>query len=637
MISADYSDDDIKRPDDPAPEGPDAELMRLQKVWSERIEAEERDNRPFEEEAKRSIKWLRLDEQSRRKKATGNELNIAFANYEVLRSTVYSRPPRVVIQPRFGGGDGEQRHALVAVSEVMERAAESENERAHLHGCLKDIRDEFLKVGRGVGWVRYEADFADQPMDGMPDGQTVQVKIGERIAYDVVPWRDFLHGKAERWRDVPWVARRAKLTREKFKRQFPAIDADRMREIGVSFDGGDAKGDPKNVAGQFATVYEIWCKESRKVYFLAKDAKLLIEEPSDPLIDVQGFYPCPEPAMSVTRDGTLTPVPDVMMIEDQLVAIDDLTKRIRALEKALKVRGFYPKGATDGTAASAVEEAIQLEDERQVLIPVSAWAANGQSKLDVVWLPIDIVVQAIEALKAQRREAVDLVYQVSGISDVMRGDSEASETLGAQQIKDRWGSVRVRDKQEEMRRMARDMIAIATEVICELFEPETIQRAAVYGFDDQMMQVLRDDRMRSFAIDVETDSTVQADEQEDKAQRAEFTQAIGGLLQQAIPLVQQVPEAADLAGELLKFNVQAFRAGRSLEKAIDGFIEGVKARIAQQQAQPPQPDPAIVKAETDAKVRMRGQDIDAELRMREQDMRAGEQAMQSASQPVTLS
>lgn len=628
MISADYSDDDIKRPDEPALEGPDAELARLQKVWSERIEAEERDNRPFEDEAKRAIKWLRLDEQSRRKKATGNELNIAFANYEVLRSTVYSRPPRVVIQPRFGGGDGPQRQALVEVSEVMERAAESENERARLHDCLKDIRDEFLKVGRGVGWVRYEADFADQAMEGMPEGQTVQVKVGERIAYDVVPWRDFLHGKAERWRDVPWVARKAKLTRDKFKKQFPEIDAERMREIGVSFDGGDAKGDPKNVAGQFATVYEIWCKESGKVYFMAKDARMLLEPPSDPLIDVQGFYPCPEPALSVLRDGTLTPVPDVLMIEDQLVAIDDLTKRIRALEKALKVRGFYPKGATDGTAASAVEEAIKLEDERQVLIPVTAWAANGQSKLDVVWLPLDIVVQAIEALKAQRREAVDLVYQVSGISDVMRGDSEASETLGAQQIKDRWGSVRVRDKQEEMRRMARDMIAIATEVICELFEPEAIERAAVYGFDPGMMQILRDDRMRSFAIDVETDSTVQADEQDEKERRSEFTQVVGGLVQQMFPIIQAAPEMIDFAGELLKFNVRGFRAGRSLEKSIDGMIDAIRAKVEQAAAKPPEPDPAIVKAETDAKVKMRGQDIDAELRMRDQDMRASERAMQ---------
>jgi hypothetical protein len=628
---ADYEEETEETSEDGAQEPVALEMRQLQEAWLEKIEQAEKDNKSFEEEAKRAIKWLRLDETSRSRKANGDKLNLAYANYEVLRSTIYSKPPHIVVQPMFGGGDNRQ--FLNDISEVVERAVETQNMRSGLHEVLRGVRDELLKVGRGVPWVRYEADFQEVPaqIEGMPP---TEIKTDERVCYDVVSWRDFLTGKAERWIDVPWIARRTRLTKSKFKKHFAGLDDAQIEALGITFskDSETNKDQPKNVNGAVATVYEVWCKTTRKVYFVAKGAMSLIEAPSDPLIDVSGFYPCPCPAMSLTRDGTLTPIPDVVFVEDQLIAIDAIAARITALQKAIKVRGFYAKGATDGTAAGAIEAAVISEDDRMVLVPVSSWAANGQSKLDIIWLPIEQVIAALNELHMEQEKLIQLVYQITGISDVMRGASQASETLGAQQLNDRWGGVRVKDKQEEMRRVARDLCCIASEVVCEIFDPESIAKSATYGFTPDMIDFLRDDKMRSLMLDVETDSTIQADEQEEKSKRTEFTTVIGQLIQQMLPVVQQVPEMVDFAGALIKFNVRGFRAGRELEKEVDNMLMAVKQKIEQgqaqkqamqetQQSQPPPPNPAMVKIETDAKLAARGQDIKAQLEARGQNLK----------------
>jgi hypothetical protein len=578
------------------------DLVQIQKIWAQRIEEAMKDRKGFEDEAKRSIKWLRLDRNGRKAKANGERLNIAYANYEILRSSVYSRPPKTVVVPRFGGGD--RREQLDAVAQVVERAVESNNERAALHDGLTMARDDLLKVGRGVIWLRYEPKFEDQAMPvldeatgapqldeaGQPMTAPQQIKVDEKVIAEFVGWSDYLEGKAASWSKVPWVARSVPMDKDTFAKRF---GDDAATRCGIKFtemrSGFEKKQD---VEGPAVSVWEIWCRAENEVYFIVKEASQAIEV-TDPFLNFENFYPCPEPAMSVFEDASRTPIPDLLMIEDQLVEINALTKRISALRDSLKVRGFYPKGATATSAAGEIERAVQMDDDRQVLIPVQAWAANGQGKMEVIWLPIDTVVEVIQQCDLMRKGAIELVYQVTGISDVMRGASEAQETLGAQQIKAQWGSIRVRDRQGEMTRLARDACRMTAEIMCELFDPQTIAKAAVYGFDPAMMQLLRDDGMRSLMLDVETDSTIQADEEQDKKSRIEFLTAMGGMIQQMLPVIQAAPELLPMAAAMLKFAVQGFRVGRELEKEIDAAVQALQQKFAAPKPAP-QPDPTEV-------------------------------------------
>jgi len=113
---------------------------------------------------------------------------------------------------------------------------------------------------------------------------------------------------------------------------------------------------------------------------------------------------------------------------------------------------------------------------------------------------------------------------------------------------------------------------------------------------DQVIALLKDERLRPFILDIETDSTIQPDEDAEKQRRTEFTQVVGTLLQNALPLLQAAPEAAEFVGEILQFGTAPFRAGRGMEGAIDDLVEKIKERAAQPQDQGP--DPETIKAES---------------------------------------
>jgi hypothetical protein len=81
--------------------------------------------------------------------------------------------------------------------------------------------------------------------------------------------------------------------------------------------------------------------------------------------------------------------------------------------------------------------------------------------------------------------------------------------------------------------------------------------------------VIRRDAATGYAVDIEADSTVAADEQEEKRARTEFLVSIMPLLQAVIPQIQQNPAIAPLAKALVIFGVRAFPAARSLEPMFE--------------------------------------------------------------------
>ena len=171
------------------------------------------------------------------------------------------------------------------------------------------------------------------------------------------------------------------------------------------------------------------------------------------------FFPCPKPAYGTVQRGSLVPVPDVLQYRDQLEEINLLTGRIHALSDALEVKGFYPAGGAE--IADAVQAAIQIKTSGRMLVPISNWAAFGGSKEVIIWLPIDMIATTIQALVLLRKQVIEDIYQIMGLSDIMRGATDPNETLGAQQLKTQYGSTRIRDKQQELVRLARDLVEIS--------------------------------------------------------------------------------------------------------------------------------------------------------------------------------
>lgn len=461
----------------------------------------------------------------------------------------------------------------------------------------------------------------------------------ERIPLDYVHWSDFLHSPARRWGDVTWVARRVPMMRDEIEKRF---GTDAVKQIsGEVLNANKGKTEADRAQNQGKTgIWEIWCKTENYTVWIADGSPRALEV-SEPPLELKDFWPCPRPAYGTMSTGSLIPIPDYVYYQGQCDEIDALTARIAKLTDQLRLKVFYPSG--DGSVSPAIEKAMQPGNDT-VMVPIPEWAAftdKGGSNA-IVTLPIDAVQKVITACIENRKQLIEDVYQITGISDIVRGDTEASETATAQRIKSQWGSIRIRDRQAELARFARDIVRLAGEIVCKQFQPETLmtmtgiqlptmqqkqqmqaqaqqmtqqyqmiaQRAQQMGqqpppppeppqgFDemmqqptiDEVMAVLRDDNIRGFKIDIETDSTIEPDEDAEKQRRMEFAQVMGGFIQQAGPIAQEQPLLVPVMGEVLLFVARGFRAGRQLESTLEQTISALNQK-ALQPPPPPQPSP----------------------------------------------
>jgi len=608
------------------------------------------------------------------------EFALFWANIQVLGPSVYARPPVPVVVPKFK----DRRPLYRVASELLERCCVVSFDMTDINSVMLLLRDDLTIVGRGQPWVRYET-------------KSESAGASERLVIEHLDRKDFLHEPARNWMEVGWVARRGWMTRKEMRKRFRATSGDAYQQAAFEVrreDRDNGAADQTLKAG----VWEIWSKTENRVVWVAEGVDVLLDD-DEPHLKLEGFFPCPKPAYATVQRRSLIPVPDMVYYKDQLEEINELTGRIHALASAVQVRGFYPAGA--GEIGEAIEAALKSVDNRQVMVPVSNWAAfgGGAAKDTIVWLPIDMIVATITQLVELRRQVIDDVYQIMGLSDIMRGSTDANETLGAQQIKAQFGSVRIRDKQAELVRIARDLVRICAEIMAEEFDTRTLldmsqmqiptdaeikariealtQQAEqqMAGLEQQAMQALqspeamqqaqqnpdqahqmleqaqqqiiaqvqpqiekltqqptveqvtaflKDQRIRPFVLDIETDSTIQPDEQAEKAARTEFVTALATLITQFTPLLQTAPEMATMVGAVIKFALAPFRVGRELEGAIDEAIEQVIARARQPQANPEaealQAEQQMKAAELQARMQELQAKADAERQKADADM-----------------
>ena len=227
-----------------------------------------------------------------------------------------------------------------------------------------------------------------------------------------------------------------------------------------------------------ATIWEFWDKEAQKVCWIAKGYPTVLES-GEPYLKLTGFFPCPKPAFGTITTDSLAPIPDYVYYQDQAEEIDVLTARIGALQQALKLVGFYP-GGPQGEGSPEIERALTPGFENK-MIAVKSWAAfteGSGSKAPIVWLPIENVIVILKSCIELRKQLIEDIYQIIGISDIMRGDGEKDETATAQSIKAQFGSTRIRERQQELARFSRDITRMLAEIICTTFEPDTLLKMA---------------------------------------------------------------------------------------------------------------------------------------------------------------
>lgn len=378
---------------------------------------------------------------------TDQRYDLLWSSMEVIKPAIYTRMPKPVAAPKFS----EKTRLLSTASEMVERCIDTSFELGSMHDAMLEVRDDLAMTGRGVLWVRREE---------------------EEMRYEHIDRKDFRHEPARKWYDVGWVARRGWMTKTEIKDRFPKLKADHLDSIFVKIRRDDSTrgaSDESLVAG----VWEVWHKADKKVYWVADGCDEILEK-GEPHHKIRGFFPCPRPAYGTLKRRSLVPVPDYFRYAPMLEQINDLTRRIYDLLSWVKLLGLVPGG---GDISEALKSAYSERNTDTLLIEIPA--AGFTAGKFVEWVPTVELAATITGLLEARGVIIQDFYQLSGISDIMRGATEASETLGAQQLKSQYGSVRVRDKINELQRIAKDTACIGGEIIAEEFSGDRLQEMSM--------------------------------------------------------------------------------------------------------------------------------------------------------------
>jgi hypothetical protein len=581
--------------------------------WYTTIAGYERSFKEWEGRTDRIIKRYRDD--SRTRNNPNAKFNILWSNVQTITPAIFARLPRPDVSRRFRDNDPIGRVA----SMMLERALEYEIEH---YGDYKSamnasVQDRLLG-GRGTSWVRYEPHIvgkakedemegADVPEDGFEitsNTDEAETEGGifqeneERIEYECAPvdyvyWRDFGHTIARTWEEVTAVWRKVYMGRPALVERF-GEELGGQIPLDTKPDNTKTYNEKMGEGASEACIYEIWDKTTGDVIWLSKSMSKILDTRPDPL-ELENFWPCPKPLYATLTSDKLEPIPDFVLYQDQARQLDTLADRIDGFIQALKVRGVY-----DASEPSLAR--LFSEGENNTLIPVKNWNAFAEKQgmagainlVDIAPIAqaLTMSYQAMEQVKGQ-------IYEIMGIADIQRGQTDPNETLGAQIIKSNNAAGRLKTMQHAVVDFATSLLSIKAQIICNHFTDDTIIKISgamqLSDTDKQYIQpalaLLRDECAKNFRIEVTSDSMIFQDEQAEKQNRMEFLQSIGSFMQQVVPAAQAVPEMTPMLMEMVKFAVTAFKAGKGLEGIIDETADKFREQAKQAEGQPKKPTP----------------------------------------------
>jgi hypothetical protein len=676
------------------------------------------------------------DVRSPREEAV-TRLNILWSNVQTRLPALYARDPKPEVERRFKDKDPVGRN----VAEILERSLDYTISHCNPFGrVMRQAILDYELPGRGTVWVRYLPHFhkisLNEPVSGATEGEQTE---GEEVTNDAedegeeelhyeetlvdyVYWEDFGHTWARTWDEVRATWRIVYLTRDELKERF----GKKAKDVPLDWSPKSLTDNKIRMDQKKAIVYEIWDKQEHEVLWLVKNHPTVLDKKDDPL-GLEQFFPCPPPLFANLAADELIPVPNFTFYQDQAMEIDELSTRIAAIGKALKVAGIYD------SSAAGIDRLLAEGTENQ-LIPVEGWAAlagKGGLKGTIELLPLKEIAEALGYLREQRLMMIDDVYQITGMSDIIRGMGEPNETATAQQIKGQFAVLRLTDAQQEVQRFARDTIRIMAQIIAGydietlkkisgvklLTQAEKVQLLGQIAASQQpapgvqpglpggnngspggvppgtgspspaqqqqgggqpaggsppnagsmspvaggtpapgqqpgnadkigllkeptweeVAALMENPVLREFKIDIETDSTIRMDEDNEREARMAFIQAVSTLIGEAANVPRDMIPAA---GELIMFGIRGFKVARSLERVFEEAIE----KLADA---PPPPDPeaakmqaqiqgqqaiAQIKAQTDLQIAQHKAQMDAQVAQAQQASQAQEDRIRNESE-----
>ena len=584
--------------------------------WQNQLDIAENDVKQYRERADSVIDAYKDDDEH-----GARMMNILYSNTCVLKSSLLASSAimKPDVRRRFANGTAAQRQAAIVLEKALSYYLDCKDPTEAIELGLFDA----LVPGTGLIRVQYEPDIVeieqfrdeiDEEGEYTTVSETVETIADQSVYTQYHYWKDFLHEPARCWQDVTWIAFRHLMPREQLEDYFGEEVGKRIPLEGQIRAAETARTDSDDIPDVYkrAVVWEIWDKETKtRVWFAQGDREGVVREDEDPL-GLENFFPMAEPLSFNREPDTGVPIPLYCTYQDQADELNVCVDKLHGLTESAKLRGIYD------ASIDVLSRWNSMEHEE--LAPVDSYAlVQDKGGLNSVMEFQDLrsVNDCIQVLIQRKADLLQTIYDITGISDIMRAQSDPRETAKAQQLKGKFGSMRLQSMIKRVQKWVRDTIRIQAEIIAEHWTPEVLMRITGEQVTPEVMAILRDDKMRSYSIDIETEASVFEDAMSDRRERMEYLEAVNQIIPMAMQAAAQNPMMGLLYLDMIEFGSRGFKKSRQLEETFDG----IRQQIMQQMQQPKQekPDPEMMK-------------VQAELQLQQQKQQAEQQLAQQRTQ-----
>lgn len=549
------------------------------KKWIDRISSAEKKWQVYHD----LIKDIREYYKNEKKK---NKQNIFWSSIETLKPFIYFKPPVPYVERKSKTANPVEDCAC----KMLEKALNQNLEAQDFDGVIKYARNDFLLSGLGLTYEKYVPSFktvVSEVIDGdMAVMRQMEVLDSAKVETSYIDPQKLIFdcNHVNVWEDCEWAAQIIEMTKGEVIEQFGKDIADKLI---------DKMNPLENELDKATNVYRIWDKKDGKIIYLSKEVKDEFLRVDDDVLKIEGFYPFAKPLFATLANDGLIPVPDYSEIKCQLDELDGVNSRMKLTMQALKVSGAY-----DGS----FPELANLLDKDVTLIEVSDFdkiREKGGIEGFVGFMPIGQYIDALQALAERRAQLMQAIYEITGVSDIMRGNSDPSETATAVTKKTNFGTLRNQDRQNDMQRYLTDVLKIKAEIICEMWTPELLaQYAEPETQPDILMaaiELLKTDKIRNLTLGIETDTSFMQDEEADKTLNAVKT--IHEMVTSAFQVVSAQPALLPLYKQMIDSVVVTLPNTRQFSAAIDETFARIEAELAQPEQEQPNPD--MIRAQAD--------------------------------------
>ena len=676
----------------------------LVEIWKREID----NAKNYHESSKKMAKEFQLlyesqEDQAESSPSLKSNYPIFWSNTQVLRPLLFSKLPKANITQSFFNGDEISRIS----SELVERLLTYLLKESDAENQIEKIRDAFLIQGIGIPRIVFippepietktkkkkekpedeeesesenedKASMQDYSED-MAEGESEDAE--EESSYDTddskksfkiefVDYQDFLKSTEKEWNRVRWIAFKKYYSRKELIEYF-GKKGEKVPKTNVKFESLNEESQKEDLY-KMCEVWEIWDKENKKCHFITFAGDGFVLDTDDDGYSLKNFFPIPMP-MGLNESKRLLPSPLFNKYKNLADDLTDIHDRITSLVQQAKFTGAY----TSLVEQSDVENIMNGDDGE--FKPLKTTANIDDARKLVVFKPLNEIANTITILRTEKMALKSDIQEITGLSDIVRGTSVASETATAQQLKGNFAISRIQPLQKEVEFTIRDTLRLLAELAVEkmsineiikivglkvvdvdlilenakrnidvekeeainLLDPKQpdfkekiamLEQQAQMGLQQtikdlqkqlkgffielknipKLAKTIKDDKLRCISIDIETDSTVKIDQNQEKMDRMEYIRTISQTIQQMVPAVQTGVISKDALNEFVIFASKPFKVGRNLENYLKNE-EPVEQK----------PDPQAMMAQAEMQIRqqelqLKAQEITGKLELEQQ-------------------